>query len=159
MSKAIKIWDKDAIWPSVITVFSISLLAQIPHFYYLHEIIQLNDWATLPLLIAFPIFSSIGLSAVSLLLSEYLMNRVRDQKQRKLFRYLIRGSLLSVLIYFVIQILIIFFVFDASPVLINALPDNVIDNITFKEILGVSFMLIIGVFFNPPAQIQLRRRK
>ncbi|NPD89123.1 MAG: hypothetical protein HGN29_10390 [Asgard group archaeon] len=159
MSKAIRIWDKEAVWPSVITVFSISLLAQIPHFYYLHEIIKLNDWATLPLLIAFPIFSSIGLSAVSLLFSEYLMNRVRDTKQRKLFRFLIRGSLLTITIYFVIQILIIFFVFDASPVLINALPDNVIDNITFKEILGVSLMLIIGIFVNPPIQIQLRRRK
>lgn len=157
MSKAIKIWDKDAILPSVITVFSISLLAQIPHFYYLHEIVQLNDWATLPLLIAFPIFSSIGLSAVSLLLSEFLMNRVRDVRERKLFRYLIRGSLLSVVIYFIIQILIIFFVFDASPALINALPENTIDNITFKEILGVSIILVIGVFLNPPAQ--LRRRK
>jgi hypothetical protein len=159
MSKAIRIWDKEAILPSVITVFSISLLAQIPHFYYLHEIVKLNDWSTLPLLIAFPIFSSIGLSAVSLLFSEYLMNRVRDVRERKLFRYLIRGSFLSVIIYFVIQILIVFFVFDASPALINALPDNVIDNITFKEILGVSLILVIGVFFNPPAQIQIRRRK
>ncbi len=159
MSKAIRIWDKEAILPSVITVFSISLLAQIPHFYYLHEIVQLNDWSTLPLLIAFPIFSSIGLSAVSLLFSEFLMNRVRDVKQRKLFRYLIRGSFLSVIIYFIIQILIVFFVFDASPALINALPDNKIDNITFKEILGVSLILIIGVFFNPPTQIQVRRRR
>ena len=159
MSKAIRIWDKEAILPSVITVFSISLLAQITHFYYLHEIVKLNDWSTLPLLIAFPIFSSIGLSALSLLLSEYLMNRVRDTKQRKLFRYLLRGSLFSVLIYFVIQILIVFFVFDASQVMVNALPDNLIDNITFKEILGVSFLLIVGIFVNPPAQIQIRRRK
>ena len=159
MSKIVRIWDKEAIWPSVITVFSISLLAQIPHFYYLHEIVQLNDWLTLPLLIAFPIFSSIGLSAVSLLFSEYLMNRVRDTKQRKLFRYLIRGSLISIVIYFIVQILIIFYVFDAAPVMVKALPDNTIDNITFKEILGVSIILIIGVFFNPPAQVQLRRRK
>jgi len=91
-------------WPSVIAVFSMAFLAQIPHFYYLHDIVGFNDWANLPLLIIFPIFGAIGLSSVSLLISQTLLNRVRDEKDRKLYRYLLRGSLYSILLYIVIQI-------------------------------------------------------
>ena len=101
MSTRTRIWDKEAALPSMITVFSMAFLAQIPHIYYLHEIVKLNNWTTLPLLIAFPIFGAIGLSAVSLLISETLFSRVRSEKERNLFRYLIRGSLIAILIYFV----------------------------------------------------------
>ncbi|MHA2357812.1 MAG: hypothetical protein ACXABK_03460 [Candidatus Heimdallarchaeaceae archaeon] len=159
MSKTVTIWDKGAVWPSVITVFAFALIAQIPHIYYLYDIAKLNSWTTLPLLIAFPIFGAIGLSAVSLLMSEYLIKRVRDSRERKLFRYLIRGSLISILIYFVIQFLIVFFVSEISLGLREFLPDNIVDSVTFKEIIGMSVVLLIGVFINPPIEIQFRRRK
>ena len=159
MSTRTRLWDREAALPSIITVFSIALLAQIPHIYYLHEIVNLNNWSTLPLLIAFPIFGAVGLSAVSLLISESLFSRVRSEKERKIFRYLIRGSLIAILIYFVIQILIIFFIFEAIGAIRNAMPDDPIDSVTFKEILGMSIVLIIGVFINPPVQISLRRKK
>ena len=155
MSTQNRIWDREAALPSMITVFSMAFLAQIPHIYYLHEIVKLNNWRTLPLLIAFPIFGAIGLSAVSLLISETLFSRVRSEKERNLFRYLIRGSLIAILIYFVVQILIIFFLFEVFDVMSR----NVINSVTFKEILGMSIVLIIGVFINPPVQISLRRKK
>ena len=155
MSTRTRIWDREAALPSMITVFSMAFLAQIPHIYYLHEIVKLNNWTTLPLLIAFPIFGAIGLSAVSLLISETLFSRVRSEKERNLFRYLIRGSLIAILIYFVVQILLIFFLFEVSGVM----SANVINSVTFKEILGMSIVLIIGVFINPPVQISLRRKK
>ena len=159
MSTRDKIWDKEAALPSIITVFSMAFLAQIPHIYYLHEIVDLNHWGTLQLLIAFPIFGAVGLSAVSLLISESLFSRVRNEKERNLFRYLIRGSLIAILIYFVVQILIVFFMFEAIGGIRNAMPENIIDSVTFKEILGMSVVLIIGVFINPPVQISFRRKK
>ncbi|MFW9851390.1 MAG: hypothetical protein ACFFDS_00425 [Candidatus Thorarchaeota archaeon] len=155
MSTRNRIWDKEAVLPSMITVFSMAFLAQIPHIYYLHEIVNLNNWSTLPLLIAFPIFGAIGLSAVALLISETLYSRVRNEKERNLFRYLIRGSLIAILIYFVVQILLIFFLFEVFDVM----SANVINSVTFKEILGMSIVLIIGVFINPPIQMSLRRKK
>jgi hypothetical protein len=155
MSTRSRIWDKEAALPSIVTVFSMAFLAQIPHIYYLHEIVKLNTWSTLPLLIAFPIFGAIGLSAVSLLISETLYSRVRSEKERNLFRYLIRGSLIAILIYFVIQMLLIFFLFE----LLDVMSTNVINSVTFKEILGMSIVLIIGVFINPPVQISVRRKK
>ena len=155
MSTRTKIWDKEAALPSIVTVFSMAFLAQIPHIYYLHEIVNLNNWTTLPLLIAFPIFGAIGLSAVSLLISETLFSRVRSEKERKLFRYLIRGSLIAILIYFIVQILLIFFLFEVFDVM----SENVINSVTFKEILGMSIVLIIGVFINPPVQMPFRRKK
>ncbi len=155
MSTRTRIWDKEAALPSIVTVFSMAFLAQIPHIYYLHEIVHLNNWSTLPLLIAFPIFGAIGLSAVSLLISETLFSRVRNEKERNIFRYLIRGSLIAILIYFVVQILIIFFLFEVAGVM----SANPINSVTFKEILGMSIVLIIGVFINPPVQISLRRKK
>ncbi|MHA1829536.1 MAG: hypothetical protein ACTSX6_12930 [Candidatus Heimdallarchaeaceae archaeon] len=144
------IWDKDAALPSVITVFALSLLAQIPHFYYLHNIVEFNTARYLPLLIAFPLFGTIGLSALSLLITENLLRKVRNEKERKLFRYLLRGSLIAITIYFVIQILIVFFAFEAIGTFRDLMPKDIIDNVTFKEVFGISLILIIGVFINPP---------
>ena len=104
MSSKMRILDRQSMWPSVVAVFAVSFLAQIPHFYYLHDIVKFNTWDYLPLLIAFPIFGTLVLSAVSLLVTEALMNRVRDVKERKLYRYLLRGTLYTVLLYFVVQI-------------------------------------------------------
>ena len=135
-------------WPSVIAVFSMAFLAQIPHFYYLHDIVEFNDWENLPLLIIFPIFGAIGLSSVSLLITETLLNRVRDDKERKLFRYIIRGSLYSILLYFVVQILIVFFGFEAIAAIRNIMPSNVVDNVAFKEIFGMTIILVVGLFIS-----------
>ncbi|MHA1199014.1 MAG: hypothetical protein ACTSQF_06655 [Candidatus Heimdallarchaeaceae archaeon] len=159
MSSKIRILDKQSMWPSVVAVFAISFLAQIPHFYYLHDIVGFNTWEYLPLLIAFPIFGTFVLTAVSLLITESLMNRVRDVKERKLFRYLLRGALFTVLLYFVIQILIVFFGFQVLPTFSELMPPDLIDNIAFKEIFGMSLMLIVGVFINPPFKITRRRTK
>lgn len=153
------VFDKEAALPSVITVFALSLLAQIPHFYYLHDIAEFNTARYLPLLIAFPIFGAIGLSAVSLLLTEYLIKRVRNEKDRVLFRYLLRGSLFAIGIYFLVQVFIVFFAFEALAPIRNIMPQDIIDSITFKEVFGISLILIIGVFINPPIQIQFRRRR
>ena len=153
------IFDKEAALPSVITVFALSLLAQIPHFFYLHDIVGFNTARYLPLLIAFPIFGAIGLSAVALLLSEYLLKRVRNEKDRVLFRYLLRGSLFAIGIYLVVQIFIVFFAFEALTPIRNIMPENIIDSVTFKEVFGISLILIIGLFINPPIQIQFRRRR
>ncbi len=159
MNSKIRLLDKQSMWPSVIAVFAMSFLAQIPHFYYLHDIVEFNSWEYLPLLIAFPIFGAIGLSAVSLLITEFLMNRVRDTKDRNLYRYLIRGSLISIGLYLFIQIFIIFFGFEAIGTIRNILPPGVVDSVTFKEIFGMTLMLIIGLFVNPPTQLRVRRRK
>ncbi|MCG3254689.1 MAG: hypothetical protein KAU62_01300 [Candidatus Heimdallarchaeota archaeon] len=159
MSSKIRLLDKQSMWPSVIAIFAMSFLAQIPHFYYLHDILEFNNWEYLPLLIAFPIFGAIGLSAVSLLITESLMNKVRDTKERKLYRYLIRGSLISIGLYLFIQIFVVFFGFEAIAAIRNILPPEVIDSVTFKEIFGMSIILIIGLFVNPPAQLKVRRRK
>jgi hypothetical protein len=146
-------------WPSVIAVFAFAFLAQIPHFYYLHDIVEFNNWDYLPLLIAFPIFGAIGLSAVSLLITEALMNRVRDTKERKLYRYIIRGSLISIGLYLFIQIFIVFFGFEAVGAIRGIMPSGIVDSVTFKEIFGMSIMLIIALFINPPAQLNVRRRR
>lgn len=159
MSSKMRILDKQSMWPSVIAVFAISFLAQIPHFYYLHDIVEFNTWDYLPLLIAFPIFGAFVLSAVSLLISETLLNRVRDVRDRKLYRYLLRGSLYTVLLYFVIQIFIVFFGFEAIATFRNLMPKGIVDSVTFKEIFGMSLMLIVGIFINPPIQITRRRGK
>ncbi len=157
MSSKIRILDKQSMWPSVVAVFAISFLAQIPHFYYLHDIVEFNTWEYLPLLIAFPIFGTFVLTAVSLLISEQLMNRVRDVRERKLYRYLLRGALFTVLLYFVIQMLIVFFGFEAIATFKNLMPEGLIDSVAFKEIFGMSLMLIIGIFINPPIQMRGRR--
>ena len=159
MSTQSKLFDKGTAWPSLIAVFSMALLAQVPHFYYLHDIMEFNNWDTLALLIAFPIFGAIGLSAVSLLITDYSLKRVRDSKERKIFRYIVRGSFYAIVIYFVVQFLLIFFLFDAAVSIKNSLPADPINSVAFKEILGMSVILIIGVFINPPIQLQLRRRK
>lgn len=159
MSSKMRILDKQSMWPSVVAVFAISFLAQIPHFYYLHDIVEFNTWEYLPLLIAFPIFGTFVLTAVSLLISEQLMNRVRDERERKLFRYLLRGALYTVLLYFLIQILLVFFGFEVLKTFRDLMPEGVIDNVAFKEIFGMSLMLIIGIFINPPTQITRRRTK
>lgn len=159
MSTQSKLFDKGNAWPSLIAVFSIALLAQVPHFYYLHDIMEFNNWDTLALLIAFPIFGAIGLSAVSLLITDYSLKRVRDEKERKIFRYILRGSFFGILLYFVVQFLLIFFLFEAAAAIRTNLPADPIDSVAFKEILGMSVILIIGVFINPPIQIQFRRRR
>ena len=158
MSSKIRLLDKQSMWPSVIAVFAFSFLAQIPHFYYLHDIVEFNNWENLPLLIAFPIFGALGLSAISLLITETLMNRVRDPNERKLYRYLIRGSLISIVLYLFIQIFIVFFGFEAIGAIRGILPASIIDRVTFDEIFGMTVMLIIALFINPPAQISRRRR-
>ena len=110
------------------------------------------------LLIAFPIFGALGLSAVGLLISEYLYKRERD-KEKKVFRYLIQGAFIAVIIYFFIQILVIFFGFEAISVIREGMPEDIVNNVAFKEILGMSIILIIGVFINPPLQDQTKRKK
>ncbi len=159
MSSKIRLLDKQSMWPSVVALFAISFLAQIPHFYYLHDIVEFNTWEYLPLLIAFPIFGAFVLTAVSLLISETLMNRVRDERERKLFRYLLRGALITVLLYFLIQILLVFFGFQVIKVFADLMPAETIDNVAFKEIFGMSLMLIVGIFINPPIPIRGRRSK
>ncbi len=159
MSSKMRILDKQSMWPSVVAVFAISFLAQIPHFYYLHNIVEFNTWDYLPLLIAFPIFGTLVLTAVSLLVSETLMNRVRDVRERKLYRYLLRGALYTVLLYFFIQIFIVFFGFEAVKVFSDLMPPDLVDRVAFKEIFGMSIMLIVGLFINPPIQISRRRGK
>ena len=158
MSKTERIWDKNAAWPSVIALFSIALLAQVPHFYYLSDIVNFNNSTQILLLIAFPIFGALGLTAVSLLISEFLYKKTRD-KDKKVFRYLIQGAFISVLIYFVVQILIAFFLFEIITPIREGLPTDIVNNVTFKEILGMSIILIIGVFINPPLQNQTKRKK
>ncbi|MCG3216653.1 MAG: hypothetical protein KAS63_08005 [Candidatus Heimdallarchaeota archaeon] len=158
MSTQSKLFDKEAAWPSLIAVFAIALLAQVPHFYYLHDIMEFNNWETISLLIAFPIFGAIGLSAVSLLISDYSLKRIRDTKERNIFRSLVRGSFYSILIYFVVQFFFIFFLFEAVGSIRNNLPTNPIDSVAFKEILGMSVILIIGIFINPPEQLRRRRK-
>ena len=159
MGSRVRIMDKQSMWPSVIAVFAFAFLAQIPHFYYLHDIVEFGGWDNLPLLIAFPIFGAIGLSAVSLLITEALMNRVRDAKDRKLYRYIIRGSLISIGLYLFIQIFIVFFGFEAISAIRGILPSEIVNNVAFKEIFGMTLMLIIALFVNPPAQLNIRRRR
>lgn len=158
MSSRLRILDRQSMWPSVIAVFSLAFLAQIPHFYYLHDIVEFNNWENLALLIIFPIFGAIGVSSVSLLITETLLNRVRNEKDRKLYRYILRGSFYSILLYFVVQILIVFFGFEAIPAIRGLMPTGIVDNVAFKEIFGMTIILIIGLFINPPEQI-IRRRK
>ncbi len=158
MSKTERIWDKQAAWPSIIALFSIAILAQVPHFYYLSDIVNFNNSSQISLLIAFPIFGALGLSAVGLLISEFLYKRERG-KDKPVFRYLIQGAFIAVIIYFVIQFLIVFFGFEAIEVIREGMPDNFIDKVVFKEILGMSIILIIGVFINPPLQEQTKRKK
>ena len=158
MSKTERIWERQAAWPSIIALFSIAFLAQVPHFYYLSDIVDFNNATQISLLIAFPIFGALVLGAVGLLISEYLYKKVRD-KQKPIFRYLIQGAFIAVLIYFVIQFLIIFFGFEAIEVIRDGLPVDIVDNVAFKEILGMSIILIIGVFINPPLQDQTKRKK
>ncbi|MHA1347651.1 MAG: hypothetical protein ACTSVO_10525 [Candidatus Heimdallarchaeaceae archaeon] len=158
MSKTERIWQKQAAWPSIIALFSIAFLAQVPHFYYLSDIVNFNNTEQLTLLIAFPIFGALGLSAVGLLISEFLYKRDRA-KDKPLFRYLIQGAFIAVLIYFAVQFLIVFFGFEAIEVIRDGMPLDIVDNVAFKEILGMSIILIIGVFINPPLQDQTKRKK
>ncbi len=158
MSKTERIWDKQAAWPSIIALFSIAFLAQVPHFYYLSDIVDFNHPEQITLLIAFPIFGALGLSAVGLLISEFLYKRDRS-KNKPIFRYLIQGAFIAVLIYFVVQIFIVFFGFEAIDVIRDGMPVDIVDNVAFKEILGMSIILIIGVFINPPLQDQTKRKK
>ena len=158
MSKTERIWDRQAAWPSIIALFSIAFLAQVPHFYFLSDIVDFNNSEHITLLIAFPIFGALGLSAVGLLISEFLYKRERD-KNKPVFRYLIQGAFIAVMIYFVVQIFIVFFAFEAIEVIRDGMPKNDIDNVVFKEILGMSIILIIGVFINPPLQEQTKRKK
>lgn len=159
MSTKIRIWSKEAAVPSVIALFSISIFAQIPHIYFLSEVVQLNKEGFLPLLIAFPIFSALVLSAVALLISEHLLGKVRSEKDRKVFRYLLRGSLISIAIYYVIQFFIVFFLFQVIEPIREAMPDLAVDDVTLKEIVGMSLLLLAAFFINPPIDFQKGKKK
>ena len=159
MSTRIRIWSKEAAVPSIIALFSISNFAQIPHIYYLSEVVNLNKEGFLPLLIAFPIFSALVLSAVALLISEHLLGKVRSEKDRKVFRYLLRGSLISIAIYYVIQFFIVFFLFQVIEPIREAMPNLVVDAVTLKEIVGMSLLLLAAFFINPPIDFQKGKKK
>jgi len=159
MSTKIRIWSKEAAVPSVIALFSISIFAQIPHIYFLSEVVELNKEGFLPLLIAFPIFAALVLSAVALLISEHLLGKVRSEKDRKVFRYLLRGALISIALYYVIQFFIVFFLFQVIEPIREAMPDLVVDAVTLKEIVGMALLLIAAFFINPPIDFQKGKKK
>ncbi|MCK4845268.1 MAG: hypothetical protein KAS95_06325 [Candidatus Heimdallarchaeota archaeon] len=159
MSTRIKIWSKEAAVPSVIALFSISIFAQIPHIYFLSEVVQLNKEGFLPLLIAFPIFAALVLSAVALLISEHLLGKVRGEKDRKVFRYLLRGALISIALYYVLQFFIVFFLFQVIEPIREAMPDLVVDAVTLKEIVGMSLLLLAAFFINPPIDFVKGKKK
>lgn len=159
MSTKIRIWSKEAAVPSVIALFSISIFAQIPHIYFLSEVVELNKEGFLPLLIAFPIFAALVLSAVALLISEHLLGKVRSEKDRKVFRYLLRGSLISIALYYVIQFFIVFFLFQVIEPIREAMPNLVVDAVTLKEIVGMALLLIAAFFINPPIDFQKGKKK
>ena len=159
MSTKIRIWSKEAAVPSVIALFSISIFAQIPHIYFLSEVVQLNKEGFLPLLIAFPIFAALVLSAVALLISEHLLGKVRGEKDRKVFRYLLRGALISIALYYVLQFFIVFFLFQVIEPIREAMPDLVVDAVTLKEIVGMSLLLLAAFFINPPIDFQKGKKK
>lgn len=159
MSTKIRIWSKEAAVPSIIALFSISIFAQIPHIYFLSEVVELNKEGFLPLLIAFPIFAALVLSAVALLISEHLLGKVRSEKDRKVFRYLLRGSLISITLYYVIQFFIVFFLFQVIEPIREAMPNLVVDAVTLKEIVGMVLLLIAAFFINPPIDFQKGKKK
>ncbi len=159
MSTRIRIWSKEAAVPSVIALFSISIFAQIPHIYFLSEVVELNKEGFLPLLIAFPIFAALVLSAVALLISEHLLGKVRSEKDRKVFRYLLRGALISIALYYVIQFFIVFFLFQVIEPIRDAMPNLVVDAVTLKEIVGMVLLLIAAFFINPPVDFQKGKKK
>jgi len=159
MSTKIRIWSKEAAVPSVIALFSISIFAQIPHIYFLSEVVELNKEGFLPLLIAFPIFAALVLSAVALLISEHLLGKVRSEKDRKVFRYLLRGALISIALYYVIQFFIVFFLFQVIEPIRDAMPNLVVDAVTLKEIVGMLLLLIAAFFINPPVDFQKGKKK
>jgi membrane protease YdiL (CAAX protease family) len=159
MSTKIRIWSKEAAVPSVIALFSISIFAQIPHIYFLSEVVELNKEGFLPLLIAFPIFAALVLSAVALLISEHLLGKVRSEKDRKVFRYLLRGALISIALYYVIQFFIVFFLFQVIEPIRDAMPNLVVDAVTLKEIVGMVLLLIAAFFINPPVDFQKGKKK
>lgn len=159
MSTKIRICSKEAAVPSVIALFSISIFAQIPHIYFLSEVVELNKEGFLPLLIAFPIFAALVLSAVALLISEHLLGKVRSEKDRKVFRYLLRGALISIALYYVIQFFIVFFLFQVIEPIRDAMPNLVVDAVTLKEIVGMVLLLIAAFFINPPVDFQKGKKK
>ncbi|MHA1868994.1 hypothetical protein DRN69_05390 [Candidatus Pacearchaeota archaeon] len=150
MSEQSRFWNKEAALPSILILFGISMIAQLPHYYYLSEIVQLNQVGYISLVIAFPLFGAIVLTASSLLVTDYLLSRVRRDEDRKLLRYLIRGAFITILIYFFIQLLVIFFGFQAITVFREGLPQDVVNNVTFKESLGIFLLLLTVFFINPP---------
>lgn len=152
MSNKIKIWNRTTGLPTILTLLAMSILAQLPHYYYLSEIMKLNQEGYVALLIAFPIFGAIGLTAVGLLISDYLMSRNRNPTDELVWKYILRGGTLAIILYLLIQILGIFFAFQAIEVFREGMPEDLANNIALKEVIGMSILLIIAVFFNPPVE-------
>ncbi|MHA1304896.1 MAG: hypothetical protein ACTSQE_01285 [Candidatus Heimdallarchaeaceae archaeon] len=154
MSERIRFWNREAALPSILVLFGISLVAQLPHYYYLSEIVQLNQEGYISLVIALPIFGAIVLTAASLLVSDYLLGRVRKPEEINLLRYLIRGALITIFLYFFLQLFVVFFGFQAITIFREGMPKDIVDNVAFKEALGIFLLLLVVFFLNPPGEKQ-----
>jgi len=159
MSTRIDVFSKHELLPTIVAIFAISLLAQIPHIFYLSDIAQLNQQEYLPLFVAFPIVSTLVVASISLLVTEYLLKRLRDPREKKIYRFILRGSLIGVIIYFICQFLFVFLFFQLALPIRDGLPKDTVDNITIKELVGLALVLIIGFFINPPVAAMRRRKK
>ncbi|MHA1687274.1 MAG: hypothetical protein ACTSYD_12860 [Candidatus Heimdallarchaeaceae archaeon] len=157
-SKKFNVFSKSAFVPAIIALFAIAFLTQVPHIYYLSDIMKLNQKDYVSLLIAYPIVATLVLSALSFLITEALLRKVRKDSERKLYRYVLRGATISTLIYFFCQFFLVFFLFQVIRPIHDGLPTNVIDNVTIKEIVGLALVLIIGFFINPPTEIMQKRK-
>ena len=159
MSTKVKLWNRYSALPSVVALFAIAVLAQLPHYYYLSEIMKLNQEDYIVLLISFPIFGAIGLTAVALLLSDYLLNRLREPSEKLVPTYVLRGGLFAAVLYFIVQIFIVFFGFEAITEIREAMPEELINNVALKEVIGMGLLLIIAFFLNPPIDARFRTKK
>ncbi len=152
MGERVRFWNKTAALPSILTLFGISLVAQLPHYFYLSDIMGLNQQNYISLVIALPIFGAIVLTASSLLVADYLLYRKRRPEEANLLRILFQGAFITIVLYFFIQIFLIFFGFQVVTVFANGMPENVIDNVAFKESLGIFLLLLTVFFINPPGE-------
>jgi len=159
MSTRTEIFGKQELFPAVIAIFAVALLAQIPHIFYLSDIAQLNQEEYLPLFVAFPIVSTLVVASVSLLITEYLLKKLRDPREKKLYRFILRGSVIGVFLYFICQFIFVFLFFQLIAPIRDGLPKDIVDNITIKELIGLALLLITGFFINPPVAVNIRRRK
>lgn len=157
-SKRTNVFDKTAFVPAVIALFAVAFITQVPHVYYLSDIMKLNQKAYVSLLIAFPIVATLVLSAVSFLITEALLSKVRKEADRKLYRYILRGATITTIIYFFCQFFLVFFLFQVIAPIRDGLPSNAIDNVTIKEMVGLTLVLIVGFFINPPTEMMKRRK-